>query len=419
MACGKQTLSVITNNKMIKINNFEIINYRSCIRTKVDISSNLTTLIGANGVGKSNILNSLQLLKKTRRNRYHQIQPEILDSLSQSTVTINVNIDNETYALKAQLFYEIDDKNIEDIYSSKIQIKHLSNSEKKTNKWIDIEVDLFEYVERARHMNRPLHQLKLFKNNQIENDALISIVEYLSGISYYGATQFSDPTKCPISIELEDSRLMRTSRSVKTHDKFIQDLYLSFKHDNSSFLQYLNTVDKNGIGLVDKINFFEHEMPISSYIVKSGGKITHIERNKTIIIPTIKIDNFDLTPNQLSEGTFKTLALVFYILSDKSELLLIEEPEVCIHHGLLSSIIELIKIQSKKKQIIISTHSDFVLDKLTPESVILVKKSPDKGTLAIPLTKHLSKNDYSALKDYLANSGNLGEYWKEGGFENE
>lgn len=121
----------------------------------------------------------------------------------------------------------------------------------------------------------------------------------------------------------------------------------------------------------------------------------------------------------MSEGTFKTLALVFYILSDKSELLLIEEPEVCIHHGLLSSIIELIKIQSKKKQIIISTHSDFVLDKLTPENVILVKKNPDKGTVATPLTKHLSKNDYSALKDYLANSGNLGEYWKEGGFENE
>jgi len=35
------------------------------------------------------------------------------------------------------------------------------------------------------------------------------------------------------------------------------------------------------------------------------------------------------------------------------------------------------------------------------------------------LTKTLSQNDYKALKEYLENSGNLGEYWKEGGFDDE
>jgi len=126
-----------------------------------------------------------------------------------------------------------------------------------------------------------------------------------------------------------------------------------------------------------------------------------------------------LIPNQLSEGTFKTLALLFYIINDVSELLLIEEPEVCIHHGLLDSIIELIKVQSKKKQIIISTHSDYVLDKLKPENVVLVSRDTDKGTIAKPLSKALSKNDYAALKSYLQDEGNLGEYWKLSEFEND
>lgn len=70
-------------------------------------------------------------------------------------------------------------------------------------------------------------------------------------------------------------------------------------------------------------------------------------------------------------------------------------------------------------QIIISTHSDFVLDKLEPENVVLVDKNRNKGTIAKSLFKTLSKNEFQALKDYLENSGNLGEYWKEGGFEDE
>ena len=144
-----------------------------------------------------------------------------------------------------------------------------------------------------------------------------------------------------------------------------------------------------------------------------------MKKLKKKVVPSIIIDNLNLSPNQLSEGTFKTLALVFYILNDDSNLLLIEEPEVCVHHGLLNSIIELIKIQSNFKQIIISTHSDFVLDKLEPENVVLVDKNRNKGTIAKSLFKTLSKNEFQALKDYLENSGNLGEYWKEGGFEDE
>jgi AAA15 family ATPase/GTPase len=251
-----------------------------------------------------------------------------------------------------------------------------------------------------------------------ENKELaIKIVEYLSNINYYSATQFSDPTKSPVSVELEDSR---PSRSFKNrHDKFIYDLYLSYKTNGKAFKRYIDTVNKNGIGLIDNIEFYDHNMPSSSYKVKTGGKIQKIERSKNIIIPSVVLDKLTLSPNQLSEGTFKTLALVYYILNDASELLLIEEPEVCVHHGLLSSIIELIKIQAKQKQIIISTHSDYVLDKLKPENILLIRKDKDFGTTAKTLNKTLSKNDYSALKEYLNNSGNLGEYWKEGGFENE
>jgi predicted ATP-dependent endonuclease of OLD family len=378
----------------------------------------LTTLIGPNGVGKSNILNSIQLLKKINRNRYFH-QPSLFETLAHSRLDIIFEIDNENYNLKADVYYDTNEKNIEEIYSAELKIRNTSIT---GSKWQDIDADLYEFVDYLNRSNQRVEVAKIrFKRNvSIEDNKLaIQVISYLINISYYSATQFSDPTKCPISLELEDSRLVRPFQKTKTHEQFIYDLYRTYKYEPDNFKKFINTVNENGIGLINDITFFDHNIPTSSLKVKAGGIVEKIERVKNIVVPSVIIDNLNLSPNQLSEGTFKTLALVFYILNDESDLLLIEEPEVCVHHGLLNSVIELIKSQSKRKQIFISTHSDYVLDKLQPENVVLVRKDVGIGTTASSLPKSLSKNDFKALKSYLEESGNLGEYWKEGGFEND
>lgn len=406
------------NKIMIKIKKIDIFNYRSCIKTRIEIETDLTTLIGVNGVGKSNILNSIQLLKRINRNRYFH-QKSLFETLSHTRLDILFDIDTEIYNLKADIYYDTNEANLEEIYSAELKIK---NTSKSNSKWVEIDADLYEFVE---YMHRTqgkvgLNRVQFKKEKPIEEIRFaVEIISYLTNISYYSATQFSDPTKCPISLELEDSRLVRPFRKSKTHEQFIYDLYRTYKTETKSFNKYINTVNHNGIGLIDNITFFDHNIPSSSLKVRAGGQVEKIERVKNIVVPSIIIDGLNLSPNQLSEGTFKTLALVFYILNDESDLLLIEEPEVCVHHGLLSSIIELIRTQSKHKQIFISTHSDYVLDKLTPENIVLVKKNRETGTVATTLPKSLSKNDFKALKEYLKESGNLGEYWKEGGFEYE
>ena len=96
---------------------------------------------------------------------------------------------------------------------------------------------------------------------------------------------------------------------------------------------------------------------------------------------------------------------------------MIEEPEVCVHHGLLSSIIELIKIYSRSRQILISTHSDFLLDEVQPENVYKVINTPENGTTISHITKSMSSSELKALHEYLQKEGNLGEYWRHGGIE--
>jgi predicted ATPase len=97
---------------------------------------------------------------------------------------------------------------------------------------------------------------------------------------------------------------------------------------------------------------------------------------------------------------------------------MIEEPEVCVHHGLLNSIVELIEAYSQTKQIIISTHSDSVLDRLDVDNVFKVWRTRESGTQVASISRKMKNRELRALKDYLLNEGSLGEYWKHGDLEN-
>jgi predicted ATPase len=410
---------------------FEIQSYRSCIKTKFPLHTELTALIGINGSGKSNILNGLLLLKKICQSRNRPIRQD--SSYNRCRIYTEIEHDKRTLFMKADISFSTDERNFDDVQYTRMRWNFREFIKKK--EWIDLPFDFFAFrspyhmlgnapnadMFHYRHYGyAPFYQHRL-TNASIKKiqPVLSNAYSFFNGINYYSASQFSDPSRCPVSIELEEDRPTRKLRINIGHEQFILDLYKSWKAKNTIYKRFLNTVNTDGIGLIDDLNFTVVDMPSSSYQVQSGGNIKKIERSRLLIVPNFTVDGIVLSPNQLSEGTLKTLALLFYVLTDESKLLLIEEPEVCIHHGLLNSIISLIKTQAKRKQIVLSTHSDFVLDQLSPENLLLVQRKTPKGTIANVLGKLLSKNDYQALRSYLNDAGNLGEYWKEGGLTDE
>lgn len=416
----------------MKIIKFEVINYRSCKKTVLFMQESLTGLIGINGAGKSNILNAILLLKKITRGRNNP-RANLNDFTNECEVKVDIEYNDKTIYLKVLILYSNDERNSEEVQFSRVRwnFKEFTG----TSSWVEVPLEsipLQDSAQLAFPFNKessnqwkahyqsiyyPLRNQKII--SKLPYEILRDVVEFFYGINYYSASQFSDPSRCPVSIELEENRNVRRSITNSTHHQFILDLFRSYKAQNKQYKRYLSIINREGIGLVDDIRFTEVTLPSSSYVVRAGGNVKQIPSNRLLVVPSFNIDNTTLSPNQLSEGTFKTLALLFYVLTDDSKLLLIEEPEVCIHHGLLNSIISLIKTQSIQKQIIISTHSDFVLEQLIPENIILVSRNQEEGTIAKQLNKAMSKNDYSALRTYLEESGNLGEYWKEGGFTNE
>jgi predicted ATPase len=77
--------------------------------------------------------------------------------------------------------------------------------------------------------------------------------------------------------------------------------------------------------------------------------------------------------NQLSEGTLRFLWLVTLLYSPGlSAITMIDEPEVSLHPELLSLIAELFREASKRTQLIVATHSDRLVRFLKPEEVVTV-----------------------------------------------
>ena len=112
--------------------------------------------------------------------------------------------------------------------------------------------------------------------------------------------------------------------------------------------------------------------------------------------------------SRLSDGTLRYLRLLAVLLHpDPPDLICIEEPELGLHPDLLPTLSDLMCEASKRCQVIVTTHSDVLVDALTdkPESVVVCEKHDAQTEM-----RRLDKNDLAKwLKQY-----RLGDLWTSG-----
>ena len=411
------------SREVLMITTVEIQNYRSCLETVFDLHPRLSVLIGPNSSGKTNILHALLLLRKLTEES--QGYPRVDEELTrQCTLKVGFKVGAKRLRLSSSINLFTDETNNDIVFASPQQWygQRLTGSRKMINVPLLLaralaEKDEWAHISPAmwRRMYYPGFE-KALKLPDAVRIVIIEIAQELSEMRYYSASQFTNPGNCPVSVEVDKEGKGKFGMRLSGHAKFLSDLYkCSETEADTSYARFLEIVGPQGISLIDDIDF--KVIPTSSieYSVRSGGDVVERRRERVLVVPRFRKGRNDLSPNQLSEGTFKTITLLFYLITERSRILLLEEPEVCVHHGLLSSIIALIKEYSRDKQIVITTHSDFVLDHVQPEHVYSVTNNPGEGTRVAHITKSMSPPELSALREYLATEGNLGEYWRHGG----
>ena len=117
---------------------------------------------------------------------------------------------------------------------------------------------------------------------------------------------------------------------------------------------------------------------------------------------------FSIPATRLSDGTLRYLCLLA-ILCDPSPppLICIEEPELGLHPDILPKIADLLVEASQTTQLIVTTHSDILVDAMTerPESVVICEKQEGQTQMT-----RLSADDLSGwLGKY-----RLGQLWTRG-----
>lgn len=117
---------------------------------------------------------------------------------------------------------------------------------------------------------------------------------------------------------------------------------------------------------------------------------------------------FTVPATRLSDGTLRYLCLLAILCHPAPPpLVCIEEPELGLHPDVLPTLADLMKEASERCQLIVTTHSDVLVDAMSdqPESVLVAEKT-DQGTT-------LTRLDAEKLQPWLEKY-RLGQLWTQG-----
>lgn len=118
--------------------------------------------------------------------------------------------------------------------------------------------------------------------------------------------------------------------------------------------------------------------------------------------------DYAIPASRLSDGSLRYLCLLAILLDPNPPgLICIEEPELGLHPDILIKIADLLVEASERTQLIVTTHSDVIVDSLTdnPESVLVCEKYNGKTEI----TRLEAEKIQPWLEDY-----RLGDIWSKG-----
>jgi len=122
----------------------------------------------------------------------------------------------------------------------------------------------------------------------------------------------------------------------------------------------------------------------------------------------LKKGNLTVPAVRLSDGALRYLCLLAILCNPSlPKMICIEEPELGLHPDILPGLADLLRDASERCQIIVTTHSDVLVDALTdtPESIVICEKEDGQTKL-----KRLNADELSPwLEKY-----RLGELWTSG-----
>ena len=353
--------------KSIKIKNF-----RSLKNFNMEFNQGLNVIIGENDAGKTSLIDSLKILfskKKIDINDFNEIE---------NAVTIELEDNDFIYFMESQ----ISEENIINSYKIKpsleksneikeeLESEEFNNLEESEQKQI-----LKKYSNIFNTTFRSNFKVETLKGNilkEIEKEEFIEVKSLNYPISFLGSREFEN-----IDSFFENTFFKEVKENIwdyeiegKTINQHIDEYIENFKEEqlNNENAQELNTQLKEFLPDFKEIN----------PIVTSEPKL-----NLKINVELLNTNNQQMLLEKMGDGTNRRTTLaIFKHKKDKNDLVYVfDEVETHLHIKAQLDVLRLLKDLSKEgKQIIITTHSPFLINQVNLDEIKLISLDADRGS---------------------------------------
>ena len=386
----------VIKEKETYLHHVSLKNYKSIKDIDVKFKSGLNIIIGKNGSGKTNFVKSLNNILNFK-----------YSELPNSTSKIEIKGNSKIVSLVRLSILDESKKRLIDGF------KLFINQQKtETN-------EIYEIINQLRNTHSE------YKSNLISHGIPYFNTEFLQipgsmTITSYGAvsadmTKFGNSESVFIKQYFSSLFFDIVSKNIGVPPKALDENFIHYKVSNSNHLfRFLNAT----------LKFYS---PISEVRINPDFRIESNDFNNEIVLTNFSFQFKVLDAwqpfNFLSDGTKR----LFYIISEIAglnfihepavpdstdfDIVFLEEPELGIHPHQLHQLMEFIKEQSNRKQIILTTHSPQVLDALGPDEldrIIICHYEPKSGTQL----SHLADNQIKKAQKYMASEAFLSDYWR-------
>jgi len=368
---------------------------------------NLNVLIGANGSGKSNLIEALALVRTTPRtasnddfqrtiSRGGTISEWIWKGDANHPATIELVLDNP-YSTPSNL---------------KQPLRHFFSFKGKQQRVIFVDETIENKDPYPDHPFEQYFYYRCYKGKPVINSAIggerkltrTSVSEELSILA-----QLRDPDQYP-----EITYLADLYEQFRCYREWSFGRNTVFRNPQRADLRNDRLEeDFSNLGLF--LNRLKTHKPKAKAAILNGLKDLYSgvdDFNVNVEGGTVQVffteGEFTIPATRLSDGTLRYLCLLALLCDpDPPQLLCIEEPELGLHPDILPKLADLLIEASQRTQIIVTTHSDILVDAMTetPESVVVCEKQDGKTSMV-----RLSKDDLAVWLDQYR----LGQLWTRG-----
>lgn len=385
----------------MRIDSLSVQHYKSLTNVALNEVGQLTVLVGKNAVGKSNTIDVLKFLRDMVKDGLeHAISHRGgINTLRQKSKTKPFKIKIEISFIDDELPKEASQSTYEIVIKSAAEGNYEIESEKIS--WSEsIEKEVFNSICIKRDAFGTL------LSNKVHAKSLVSDIKLPKDVSILRASFFRFENQF-IRISPKLIRFISGFNFSSTYPNTLKapskpDTNHALSESGENWASVLKSLKRNNRGKAafqQILEMMQYVLPeLKDVVVKSVGSYLVPEFE---IMGSHGIQKFD--PAQLSDGTLRIFCILLALYQHPAPpLLMIEEPEQTIHPAVLSMLAEAFKEASERTQIIITTHSPYLVDCFSPEIIRVVTLDQD-GTKIRPI----KKTQVESVKESLISLENL------------